>query len=196
MRKKQVTHEDGKTYIMKEKKPFYKKWWLWLVVIIILAAILIPGKTEDTGARLKQTKDTSSVSDTDEAQDNIFKVGDTVDVNGYEITVNNVDYSDGQEYNEPSEGKKFVIINVTITNNSDERESYNPLDFSLVADGNAQSTGFTYLEGIDTLESGDLDTGASVTGNLIQEANPEAKLKLRYEGNPFLKNKNVEIELN
>ncbi|MDT2817719.1 DUF4352 domain-containing protein [Vagococcus lutrae] len=196
MVKKQVTHEDGKTYVMKEKKPFYKKWWFWLIVIIVFAVAFIPGEKKDTGAKLKQSKDTESVSNTEEAEETIFKVGDTVDVEGYEMTVNSVDYSDGQEYNKPSEGKKFVIINITITNNSDERESYNPLDFSLVADGNAQTTGFTYLEGVDTLESGDLDTGASVTGNLIQEANPEAKLKLRYEGNPFIKNKNVEIELN
>lgn len=196
MVKKQVTHEDGKTYVMKEKKPFYKKWWFWLIVIIVFAVAFIPREKKDTGAKLKQSKDTESVSNTEEAEETIFKVGDTVDVEGYEMTVNSVDYSDGQEYNKPSEGKKFVIINITITNNSDERESYNPLDFSLVADGNAQTTGFTYLEGVDTLESGDLDTGASVTGNLIQEANPEAKLKLRYEGNPFIKNKNVEIELN
>lgn len=34
MAKKHITGEDGKKYVMKEKKPFYKKWWFILIVAI------------------------------------------------------------------------------------------------------------------------------------------------------------------
>lgn len=39
MAKKKVTGEDGKQYVMKEKKPFFKKVWFWILVLIVLAII-------------------------------------------------------------------------------------------------------------------------------------------------------------
>ncbi|MFY8330648.1 DUF4352 domain-containing protein [Vagococcus carniphilus] len=202
MAKKHITGEDGKKYVMKEKKAFYKKWWFWLIIIIVAAFALTPGSDKKDEVKLKENNTAQkgnkkeNTNKKEKEENKSFKIGDTIDMKGYEIKVNSVDFSEGGEYTKPDEGKQYVIINLTITNNSDERKSYNPLDYSLVADGNSESAGFTFLDGVETLSSGDLDKGATVTGNLVGQASPEAKLKLRYEGNYFLKNKNVDIELN
>lgn len=39
MVKKSVVGEDGKHYVVKEKKPFYKKVWFWVLAIILVAII-------------------------------------------------------------------------------------------------------------------------------------------------------------
>lgn len=198
MSKKHITGEDGKKYIMKEKKPFYKKWWFILIMVVLVLGFI--GSLFDDSDKATVKEEVASKTDNKkevvETETETFIVGDTVDLKGYEITVNSVEYSEGSEFITPEEGKQFMIINLTITNNTEDRKSYNPLDYSIVADGNSQTTGFTFLDGVDTLSSGDLDPGATVTGNLVGEANTEAKLKLRYEGNIFLKNKNIDIELN
>ncbi|MGX7065978.1 uncharacterized protein DUF4352 [Vagococcus fluvialis] len=204
MAKKHITGEDGKKYVMKEKKPFYKKWWFILIAAILVIGFIgsLGGDSEKDKPKVKEEA-TSNKTETkkedkkeNKQEEQVFKVGDTVDIKGYEIKVNSVEYSEGGEFMKPDEGKQYVIVNLTITNNAGERKSYNPLDYSLVADGNSESAGFTYLDGVETLSSGDLDEGATVTGNLVGQASPDAKLKLRYEGNIFLQNENVDIELN
>lgn len=204
MAKKHITGEDGKKYVMKEKKPFYKKWWFILIAAILVIGFIgsLGGGSEKDKPKVKEEA-TSNKTETkkedkkeNKQEEQVFKVGDTVDIKGYEIKVNSVEYSEGGEFMKPDEGKQYVIVNLTITNNAGERKSYNPLDYSLVADGNSESAGFTYLDGVETLSSGDLDEGATVTGNLVGQASPDAKLKLRYEGNIFLQNENVDIELN
>lgn len=204
MAKKHITGEDGKKYVMKEKKPIYKKWWFILIAAILVIGFIgsLGGDSEKDKPKVKEeaTSDKTETKKEDKKEnkqeEQVFKVGDTVDVKGYEIKVNSVEYSEGGEFMKPDEGKQYVIVNLTITNNAGERKSYNPLDYSLVADGNSESAGFTYLDGVETLSSGDLDEGATVTGNLVGQASPDAKLKLRYEGNIFLQNENVDIELN
>ncbi len=61
-------------------------------------------------------------------------------------------------------------------------------------DGVSTTMGFTLTE-IDTIGSGDLDVGASVTGNVVGEAPPGTKLKLRYEGNFFIGSEEVDFDL-
>lgn len=206
---KKIKGEDGNYY--KVKKPFYKKVWFWILVVILVGGI---GGAFGGGDEPEATKVESSSSQKDNGVQNVvnentteesteesseeaeeFHIGDTVSVDGYEITVNTVDYSDGGEFSTPDDGKQFVIINLTITNNTDKKESFNELDYSLNVDGVSSTTGFTYLDGVDTLSSGDLDPSATVTGNLVAQAAPDTSLKLRYEGNMFLQDKEIDIIL-
>ena len=39
MAKKKVIGEDGKTYVMKEKKPIYKRVWFWILAVIVVVGI-------------------------------------------------------------------------------------------------------------------------------------------------------------
>ncbi|WP_288745762.1 DUF4352 domain-containing protein [uncultured Enterococcus sp.] len=185
------------------KKKTSKKKALVLIVagiILFIVGVSIPSgststaETEATKVKSESSSSTSS-KEKDEANKEVFNVGDTVDIKGYQIKVNDVKYSDSEGYSTPDEGKQFVIINLTITNKTDKKVSFNPLDFSLNENGVSSTTGFTYVDGVDVLSSGDLDPDASVTGNLVGQAAPDSKLKLRYEGNMFLKNKEVDINL-
>lgn len=45
-RKKRFTGEDGREYIAKEKKPFYKKWWFIVLVVIIIVSAFSDGDEE------------------------------------------------------------------------------------------------------------------------------------------------------
>ncbi|MEO1772500.1 DUF4352 domain-containing protein [Candidatus Enterococcus ferrettii] len=195
MSKKKITGNDGKTYVMKEKKPFYKKIWFWIVVVLFVAIIggaLGGGSDEPSTKKVSEADSTSS--NEDNALDQTYSVGDVVSYKGYEIKVNKVDYSQGSEYIKPDDGKQFVVVNITITNNTDNKQSYNPFDYSLNADGNSTSL-TSYMEGVDTLNSGELDPGASVSGNLVGSAPTEAtSLKLQYKSN-FWNDETVDINL-
>lgn len=61
MAKKKVTGEDGKTYVMKEKKPFYKRVWFWILVVIVVFIVggALGGgddKKETTSAKNRKSK--------------------------------------------------------------------------------------------------------------------------------------------
>lgn len=195
MAKKVVKGEDGKEYVTKEKKPIYKRWWFIAIVVIIVLAFIgkMFGSSEPDVKKVSGSK-TEQTTKKEEKQQTEFQIGETASYKGYEITVNKVDYSDGEEFNKPADGKQFVIVNVTITNNTDEKAPYNPLDYQLNANG--VNTNFTeFLSGVETLNSGDLDKGATVTGNLIGQAPKDGPLKVVYTSNFFDKEEKMSFIL-
>ena len=166
-----------------------------IVVIVIIAVIVSSGggsDDKDTATKVSGSAETSELASEEPAQ-TVFKIGDTASFDGYDISVNSIETNEGSEYEEPEEGKEFVVINLTITNNTEEKQSFNPLDFEVNEDGVSSSAGFNYLHGVETLNSGDLDPGASITGNLVAEVRSDATLKLRY--NPILSDQEIDFEL-
>ncbi len=90
MAKKKVTGEDGKTYVMKEKKPFYKRVWFWILVVIVVFIVggalgggddkeATSAKTEKVSSNDSAEKDTQSSSD---PLNQDFAVGDTAELRG------------------------------------------------------------------------------------------------------------------
>ena len=74
MAKKKVIGEDGKTYVMKEKKPIYKWVWFWILAVMILVAFGSSLGGGDESANGGETNDNSSQSD-----ENIEKSIDTTE---------------------------------------------------------------------------------------------------------------------
>lgn len=75
-----------------------------------------------------------------------------------------------------------VCVSVTYTNNGDSNESFNPFDWkSLDANGVESSTTFV-TDGVDELQSGKLQAGGTVTGNIYFEGEP---VKILYYSNMF-----------
>lgn len=191
---KKIVGEDGKEY--KIKKPFYKKVWFWILAVVLIFIIggALGGNDDKKSSTTKVNSETSASSTEKDVLSETYNVGDTVSYKGYEIKVNSVDFNSGSEYIKPDEGKQFVIANITIVNNTDKKQSYNPFDYSLNADGNSTSL-TSYVDGIDTLNSGELDPGATVSGNLIGEASMDAaSLKLQYKSS-FWNDETVDINL-
>lgn len=199
MAKKRLFDEDGNEVKGKIKKPFYKKVWFWaLIVIIVLFAWPTSPEDGTTDVTKVDSGDSTQEAEAEEKEDleeEVFNVGDTVSYKGYDIKVNSVDYSDGGEYDDLDEGYQFVIVNITITNNTEEKQSYNPYDYMLNADGNATSLDAFMYDSKDELSSGELDPGATVTANLYGEAKADASsLKLQYEAS-FWDDITVDINL-
>ena len=63
MAKKKVIGEDGKTYVMKEKKPIYKRVWFWILAVMILVAFASSLGRGDESASGGETIDNSSQSE-------------------------------------------------------------------------------------------------------------------------------------
>lgn len=61
---KKVTGEDGKTYVVKEKKPWYKKWWVWVIaiIVVIFAIGAFGGSDSDSSSSSSNTSSTAKSS--------------------------------------------------------------------------------------------------------------------------------------
>ena len=164
----------GNTYV--QKKPFYKRVWFWIVVVILVLIIggsIGGSKPHTTG---------SNTADSSKSKKTEFKLTDTVDLDGVTFKVNNVSFSDGDEISKPDQGKKYVKVNVTITNNGDDKFSYNPFDFKLNDKGNQTDLDEFISDSNNQLKSGDLAKGGSVTGTMTGQATEGDKLQLMYNG--------------
>ncbi|MEH1647581.1 DUF4352 domain-containing protein [Pediococcus pentosaceus] len=197
MSKKTITGEDGKTYNVKEKKAWYKKWWVWIIAIVLI--IIIGGALGSGNDSSSNNNSSATKSSSKSSLKKSYKVGESATYKGYSFKVNSVKYWDGDnDMDTPKSGNEFVIVNVTITNKGDEKQDYNSYDFKLNSDGNSTDfdeilTNDEYSK--DVLDSGTLDKGATVSGNLIGQAKKDSKLKLEYKPS-FFDDKTIDVPLN
>lgn len=62
--KKEIVGEDGKTYVVKEKKPFYKRIWLWIVIILIIGLFIgLLVDRPDSDIAVPSTSESSEISE-------------------------------------------------------------------------------------------------------------------------------------
>ncbi|MDD6407262.1 MAG: DUF4352 domain-containing protein [Lactobacillus equicursoris] len=183
---KQIKDENGNVYV--QKKKFYQRWWFWflIVVVAIFWGINSLGNNDQSTSSSTATSSSQAKSSSKKKEVNpltkVYKVGQTASYKGYEIKVNSVKFSQGDDFNKPDSGKQYVIVNITITNHTNESQDYNPFDFKLNADGNNTDFDEVNTDVDNTLESGSLDKGAKVTGNLVGQAKTSAKkLQLQYK---------------
>lgn len=153
MAKKKITGEDGKEYTIKEKKPFYKRWWfIALIVIIILGLIGSGGDEEDTAQEAEDAEATEQVSEDEESEEttepsNAIVLGEPIELGDYTITVQ--DYSLGADY----EGNDALIIEYDWANNSEDAVApFMTFTFKGFQD-NVETGDVFMVEGVD-LETG------------------------------------------
>ncbi|WP_225362920.1 DUF4352 domain-containing protein [Apilactobacillus quenuiae] len=135
----------------RQVKPWYKVWWIWVIIVIVLFVLfaMIGGndsKDSSSSKGVKTTKGTTKkTNNSTSALNKQYKVGQNIDYKGYKIKVDNVTYDNGSDFETPKSGNKYVVSKVTITNNTDDKQDYNPFDFKLSANENAtdldESTG-------------------------------------------------------
>ncbi|MGX5377615.1 hypothetical protein ACWCL1_05125 [Ligilactobacillus sp. LYQ135] len=90
MSKKTIKDENGKTYTVKEKKPFYKKWWFWLIIAIIAIAAFGGSESDSSSSDSSaKTEQKSSDAKTDENSEKTSKeeTGQAVTLGAGEYTV-------------------------------------------------------------------------------------------------------------
>lgn len=191
----------------KVKKPIYKRWWVWLIAVVIVGTI---GLIEDEGAEGERTVyvqsdvDSENVSEDepeevepeDEEEQTEFTVGEPIDFEDRIVEVTDVEYSNGNDFDKPSEGKEYVIVTVSITNNSDEEVSYGSYHFKMRnSNGQIEDQSFTIVDSDTALSTGDLAAGGNVTGTLaFEQPIDDGELTLIFEPE-FWSDKKVEIAL-
>lgn len=147
------------------KKGIYKSMLLATLTMAGFTAVVTPPNTIEAKSVLKKT----------------FKVGKTATYRGLSLKVNSFQYVELGEYDSIDEGKHFIVANVTITNKSRKSYDYNPYDFKLNVNGNNTDFDASPDAVENLLDSGTLDKGASVTGNLaaeIKQGATDPKLKM------------------
>lgn len=157
-----------------------------------------PKKVEETNATTDTAEETEEAPEEEEViEDQVFSVGDKVDLDGTVVTVTNVEKNTGGEFDSPKQGNEYVIVTIRIENGSDETISYNPFDFELKnSNGNITDMTFTIIDTETALESGELATGGFVEGTVAFEA-PEGDtgLQLIYTPNMFFDDKQILVNL-
>lgn len=203
-------------------KPFYKKWWAWLLAVLLIIGIAscaggdddeTPAPAGDNEAENADTDtndngggdnaddgdNAADEEDADEAQDpanNVFSVGESVQLGDNVLTVTNVEKSNGSEFDKPQEGKEYVIVTVKIDNAGDKNITYNPFDFKMAnSQGQIVDQAFTIINNDSALQSGELAPNGSVSGTIAfeQPANDPA-LQLQYSPS-FWSNDTVKVNL-
>ena len=150
-----------------------------VAIIIVLATQSMYSSAIDSVSKDASSSSSSSAKSSSASEPTTYKAGDTIkQKDGMEIKINSVNYSSGEDYNDPDSGKQFVIVNVTLTNTGSKTLDYNPYDYKLSDNGNNVDFD-SYLTSVtDELHSGTLSPNATVTGSLVGQATVGSSLKL------------------
>lgn len=164
-----------------------KKFLSFVVSVVILFGM--------TGC-ISETSNSSGVSDVNGNVKTSFSLNETAVFEDVHYTVTNVEYSNGDEWDKPSDGKNYVIVTLKIENKSDSKISYNTYDWKMInSQGQEDDETFTTINTDTSLNSGDLAAGGTKTGTLVyEELKDESSLKLLYYENAlFDENSTFEI---
>jgi len=139
-----------------------------LLLPVIFFVVGCSGTTSD------QPKVVGTVAPPTSTSQKEFKVGDVIELTGHKIIINsaNKKYKSSSEYIEPPQGKKWVVVSVTIENTSATDLKIDPWFFKLREDSTKikyDYTGIGYLE--TPLQSVSLGAGGKITGNIPFEVN-------------------------
>lgn len=170
-----------------------------LGIIIVLVILVVIGAA--AGDKPKKVGSTSE-SKTETTSDNksktstqTYKMGDQVKLGDKVVTVHTAaDYTSSNPYIKPKDGNKFVVIDVSIKNDSKEAVNYNTFDFKLQDDKDYSYT-FGFADKEPAFGSGVLQPGQTTRGFLSYEipaVNLAAKLVFTPE---FLSTSQIIFEL-
>jgi len=125
------------------KKKFYKRWWFWVIVIFVLA--IIGSSSDNKVEKVGENDLDSSVSQGEDREtpvvikDQAFKIGDQVKMGYSIVTVNKIEYSQGGQITKPSEGNKWINLNVTLENTDSSQQYITTLGQMFIRDGEGNS---------------------------------------------------------
>lgn len=187
-------------------KKWYEHWWLWaIIVVVVFVGAFKLFSSPDNNSSSNHSTHTHTVAHkstkrhTANAFHKDFAVGNTIKLsNGVSVKVNNIRFNNGDDVNQPDNGKRYIIANVTITNHSHSSISYNELDWNFDTNGNSKTPDTVSMDGIDEMGSGDLDKGASLTKDLVGQVPVNSKgnkTTLTYQPDTLNDNKKVHILL-
>lgn len=146
---------------------------------------------ENTSENTDEATETSAEPKTE------YSINEKVEFEGRVFEVINVEYSDGTQFDKPKSGMEYVIVTISIENNSDKQLSYNPFHFKMQnSQGQIQSQTFTIVDSDTSLSSGELAPGGSVSGTIaFEQPKDDPDLKLIFESPSFFSSERLIIDL-
>jgi flagellar basal body-associated protein FliL len=176
---------------MPPQQPPKKKSRLWLWIVLAVVAVLLFGcigvfalisnaaknittttvSSVDTAVATGTTGNTPVTSTQHFTVGQVVKVGDT-----WDVTVNSVKTSRGDQYSAPKSGNTYLIIDLTMKNISSQEQNVS----SLISFDLKDSTGQKYTETITTMSDihppdGKVEAGAPLRGQLVYEVPTSTK---------------------
>lgn len=159
-----------------------------LTVIGIVVVIGIIAGVAGGGDSSNPTATNNSSDNTANEQKTEFAKGEVISFDKRELTVTDVqrDFQTGNQFAQPEAGNEFVIVTVTLKNNSDSSMDYNTFNFKLQDSNGVQKDEDFMVLSEGKLNSGSLAPGGTVTGKIgYQVAQGDMGLKLIYNGSLF-----------
>ncbi len=156
---------------------------LSIIFIIGIAALSVGGAAASTalGTANKALSQYTAANQVLVNQKKDFNKGDTATFGNFEVKVNSVtrNYNPNDSYNTPDPGSEFIAVNITAKNVASDSQSISQYDFKINEAGNANAA--TFVTDAPAFDGGDLDSGASTTGNIVYQVTAGATdLKLQY----------------
>ena len=168
--------------VAKAKKPLFKKWWFWLIIVIVIAGAVGGGnkdKTKETDTEktakveTKESKESKAEeSAPKKSEKQVFGIGQDVTVGKVVYRVDGKEVADtvGNEYVNSTAKGKFLVLNVTVTNNGDKAITVTD-DFFKLYKGKTEFKADTTA----TMYANQAANGDSAAF-FLQELNPESTL--------------------
>ena len=150
-----------------KKQRHILRWVLLGIIVIIILGSILEGSKEDNFQR-------------------DYNQSDTVTYNNIEYSITNVEKTKGEnQFYQAKDGYEYVKVTIKIKNNSDEKVSYNALDFQMVNGEGVEDSIYSITAENDVmLNSGELDAGGTIEGVVIWEQKQgDTGLKVRYYDN-------------
>ena len=134
----------------RKKQKGIGKWIAIAVVVVILIAAMSggednPKKVETADAESSETT-TESATDTSEDREekDTFGIGETAEMNNVQVTMVSYSENEGSEYNKPTDGNEYVMVEFDIVNNSENEIT---VSSALSFDGYADDYALNYSFG-------------------------------------------------
>ena len=194
----------------KKKKGGKAKWIVLAVVLVIIIGAVAgggsdkPKKVADTGSDTTKSETKEAASEKDDTSDqadsedtetekDTFGIGEVAEMNDVQVTMVNYTESEGSEYNKPSEGNEFVLVEFEIANNSDSEMTVSSMaSFEAYADDYALN--YSLNAAVDNPDANQLDgtiaAGKKMNGVIGYEVPKDWKnLEIHFTDNVWSSNK-------
>lgn len=163
----------------KNSKPFYKKIWFWVLVVIIIAAI---GGAGSNKPKLVSEDKPIVTKEEKSSKEEVFNIGDTIELDKFKITVNEVKTTNGSDFIKPQEGNEFLYVDATVENISDKEQTVSSVLMFKVVDKDGRAMKQTIVENANGQLDGTIGPGRKMTGEYVVEVPKDATgLELQFD---------------
>ncbi|MGE7624820.1 DUF4352 domain-containing protein [Viridibacillus sp. NPDC096237] len=158
-----------------------KKWLLAPMAAVLLLAAC--GETE-----VEKVSNGSKTEAKSNKKAEVFKVGDTIKVNGVEITIKKAQFTKPAQYSEAKNGS-VLTLDVALKNTNEESAFIDNTEFQLYDKGDNQMEDYFGYD--DLAISKDINAGKKASGKLYFDVKKSKSYELVYEPTFTLDSKEI-----